>query len=88
MLEQRRLDACLYDAIVKHMPAGKLPEDEEILVAAGFAAFNHIYGKIRGRFGAAGCLVCDDAWFDLCTEFRWYSIRGLTGNHLLFHPFR
>ncbi|CAM9636570.1 unnamed protein product [Pylaiella littoralis] len=44
MLEQRRLDSCLYDAIVKYMPAGQLPEDEEMLVTAGFAAFNHIYG--------------------------------------------
>lgn len=57
LLEQRRLDSCLYDAIVKHMPAGKLPEDEEMLVAAGFAAFNQIYGEIRGRSEAAGYLL-------------------------------
>lgn len=59
MLEHRRLDACLYDAIVKHTPAGKLPEDEEMLVAAGFAAFNHIYGEIRGRSGGTGYLLGD-----------------------------
>ncbi len=49
MLEQRRLDTCLYDAIVKLMPAGKLPEDKDMLVAAGFAAFNSIYGEIGGE---------------------------------------
>ncbi|CAM9324568.1 unnamed protein product [Hapterophycus canaliculatus] len=44
MLEQRRLDTCLYEAIVKHMPAGELPEDTGVLVEAGVAAFNRIYG--------------------------------------------
>ncbi|CAN0018986.1 unnamed protein product [Scytosiphon promiscuus] len=44
MLEQRRLDSCLYEAIVKHMPAGELPEDKGMLVDAGVAAFNRIYG--------------------------------------------
>lgn len=48
MLEQRRLDTCLYDAIVKRMPAGKLPEDKDMLVAAGFTAFNSIYGETGG----------------------------------------
>lgn len=46
MLEQRRLDTCLYEAIVKHMPAGELPEDQGMLVDAGVAAFNHIYGEV------------------------------------------
>lgn len=45
MLEQRRLDTSLYEAIVKHMPAGTLPVDEEMLVAAGLTGFNHVYGE-------------------------------------------
>lgn len=49
MLEQRRLDACLHDAIVKHVKTGKLPEDKDMLVAAGFAAFNAIYGETWAR---------------------------------------
>eukprot|EP00752_Nemacystus_decipiens_P010117 g9018.t1 len=50
MLEQRRLDTCLYDAIVKHAITGTPPEDKGIesqrneLVAAGIAAFHVIYG--------------------------------------------
>ncbi|CAN0184842.1 unnamed protein product [Ectocarpus sp. 6 AP-2014] len=44
MLEQRRLDTSLYEAVVKHMPAGTLPVDEEMLVAAGLTGFNHVYG--------------------------------------------
>lgn len=55
MLEQRRLDTCLYDAIVKHAITGTPPEDKDInsqrneLVAAGFAAFNAIYGETWAR---------------------------------------
>lgn len=49
MLEQRRLDTCLYDAIVKHVKTGKLPEDKDMLVATGFAAFNGIYGEPWAR---------------------------------------
>lgn len=55
MLEQRRLDTCLYDAIVKHAMTGTPPEDKDInsqrneLVAAGFAAFNVIYGETWSR---------------------------------------
>lgn len=84
LLEQRRLDACLYDAVVKLIPAGESPEDEEMLVAAGFAAFNQIYGKMRGRSEAAGYLMCDDDLFFM-PERRWYSNRVLTRNPLLFH---
>lgn len=45
MLEQRRLDTSLYEAIVKHMPAGTPPVDVEMLVAAGLTGFNHVYGE-------------------------------------------
>lgn len=50
MLEQRRLDGRLYDAVIKLMPA-ELPDsglDEEMLVAAGVAAFNEFYGEVPG----------------------------------------
>lgn len=48
MLEQRRLDGCICDALVKYMPVGKSPDsdlDEELLVAAGVAAFNDFFGE-------------------------------------------
>lgn len=51
MLEQRRLDTSLYEAIVKHIPAGTLPVDEGMLVAAGLTGFNHVYGE---RFWQSG----------------------------------
>lgn len=54
MLEQRRLDTCLYDAIVKHVSAGELPQDKDMLVGAGFAAFNSIYGETWARCRRAG----------------------------------
>lgn len=47
MLEKRRLDARLYDVLVKLMPAGKLSEfpSEDTLVAAGLASVNEFYGE-------------------------------------------
>lgn len=48
MLEQRRLDVRIYDAVIKHMPTGIPPNsglDEEMLVAAGLTAFNDFYGE-------------------------------------------
>lgn len=47
MLQQRRLDARLYDVFVKLMPAGKLTDSpsEDALVAAGLASFNDFYGE-------------------------------------------
>lgn len=54
MLEQRRLDTRLYEAIVKHMPAGELPEDEGMPVEAGVTAFNSVYGELCTRNWADG----------------------------------
>lgn len=54
MLEERRLDTCLYDAIVKHVKTGKLPQDKDTLVAAGFIAFNAIYGETWAGCTRAG----------------------------------
>lgn len=52
MLEQRRLDGRIYKAIApRMMPAEEEPSrvvDEEMLVAAGLAAFNDIYGENVG----------------------------------------
>lgn len=52
MLEQRRLDARMYDAIAKYMPADIVPDsglDMEVLVEAGLAAFNEFYGEEKLR---------------------------------------
>lgn len=48
MLEQRRLDCRIYDAVVNLMPPGDSidPDSEdEMLVAAGLTAFNDFYGE-------------------------------------------
>lgn len=48
MLEERRLDGRIYEAVVKLMPPGQPTDsgpDEEMLVAAGLTAFNDFYGE-------------------------------------------
>lgn len=48
MLEQRRLESCIYDALIKRMPSGGQDDpwpNEETLVSAGIAAFHEFYGE-------------------------------------------
>lgn len=48
MLEERRLDCRIYDAVVNLMPPGDSVDpdpEEEMLVAAGLTAFNDFYGE-------------------------------------------